>query len=970
MARLAISLAAFGLAHAALAQAPDPFWDGMNGRAPNPADDSVFIRGANGAYVNVRFTASAPYTLASPVSTLLPLISAGVKTLAAAPAGPAGIGLQSQYYAVAYLGNSGSVAFALVSGTGLVVDEVTSALAYKGSNAYTIGQDVNSVAFGDFNGDGNQDLAVAFDGEGNIQPGGIAILLGKSDGSFGNPVVYASGTPATHFAILDLNHDGILDIATVALNQTATVLLGKGDGSFNPLPSYAVGGSGHAIAIADVNGDGNPDLITGGVTGVLLGNGDGTFHPGTPLPAVASGNLLWAFAAGDLNGDGKMDLVYEDIQNQVVVPMFGNGNGGFQVGQAYMVSAFPDSIVLADYNNDSRLDIINGGGDQRVFSRPNNSFNIDILINNGDGTFQGAPAYFALPNAEAGAGFSLISGMAVGNFGGGSPGILASQAGVLTLIRGGPKGALQTPQAVAYSGPVGAIAAGDFNNDGAADAAVASGSTVAILLSNSSGGLTPEANVSVGGSSPEALATGDFNGDGYLDLAALTPGSLAVLKGDGDGTFQPLATIPAGSTPLTLAAADVNGDKKLDLVFSEAGSNGAAGGVYVALNQGGGAFHSPGIVFPGSFPTFAIGDVNGDGHPDLLATSETGNGETALYYLQGNGDGTFQSPVEIISSQDTDNAVLVQDFNGDGHPDLVIAHQTSNTTFLAGNGDGTFYEITSPTVLRASEQPTFLATADLNGDGKPDLVVGGLTIVELLAKTAPSADVYSAAVPDSRTLAPGSLASAFGTDLANSSPGSSSLPLPTIFGGTTVSVVDASGVTSFAPLLYVATGQVNFEVPAGIATGPAQVVVTSGDGIISTGNVEIQPVAPGLFTFNSGGLAAAYVIVYHPDGTNAFEPVYAVGSGGALIASPVSLGSAGDQAYLFLFGTGFDAARTPTVSVGGSTLPVAYAGPQGGYAGLDQANILLPGSLAGKGKVSIALTVNGLAANAVNITIQ
>jgi uncharacterized protein (TIGR03437 family) len=98
--------------------------------------------------------------------------------------------------------------------------------------------------------------------------------------------------------------------------------------------------------------------------------------------------------------------------------------------------------------------------------------------------------------------------------------------------------------------------------------------------------------------------------------------------------------------------------------------------------------------------------------------------------------------------------------------------------------------------------------------------------------------------------------------------------------------------------------------------------------------------------------------------------VYAVGSGGALVANPVSLGSPSDKAYLFLFGTGFDKAGTATVSVGGSSLSVAYAGPQGTYVGLDQANILLPNSLAGAGNVTVTLTVSGLAANAVNITIQ
>jgi uncharacterized protein (TIGR03437 family) len=165
---------------------------------------------------------------------------------------------------------------------------------------------------------------------------------------------------------------------------------------------------------------------------------------------------------------------------------------------------------------------------------------------------------------------------------------------------------------------------------------------------------------------------------------------------------------------------------------------------------------------------------------------------------------------------------------------------------------------------------------------------------------------------------------------------------------------------------------VNFEVPPAAAIGAAQATITSGDGTKSTAVVNIEPVAPGVFELNSGGLAAADVIVYHADGTYTAENVYAVDSSGAIVASPVSLGSATDQAYLVLFGTGFQAAGTAgvKVSIAGNSVPVKYAGPQGGFVGLDQANVLLPVSLAGKGNVTIGLTANGLAANTVNITIQ
>ena len=220
-------------------------------------------------------------------------------------------------------------------------------------------------------------------------------------------------------------------------------------------------------------------------------------------------------------------------------------------------------------------------------------------------------------------------------------------------------------------------------------------------------------------------------------------------------------------------------------------------------------------------------------------------------------------------------------------------------------------------------------------------------------------------------LAPGSLASAYGTNLATSLFGSTPLPLPTGFGGTSVTIRDSSGATSVAPLLYVSTTQVNFLVPSSVATGAAQVTITSGDGKESLANAQIARVGPGLFTLNSAGLAAAYVVLYHANGTQTVEQVYTV-SNSSVVATQVSLGLVTDQAYLSLFGTGFQAAGTSgvRVSINGNNIPIQVAGAGGGFAGLDQVNVLLPNSLAGKGKVTIQLTANGAAANPVNLTIQ
>ena len=117
---------------------------------------------------------------------------------------------------------------------------------------------------------------------------------------------------------------------------------------------------------------------------------------------------------------------------------------------------------------------------------------------------------------------------------------------------------------------------------------------------------------------------------------------------------------------------------------------------------------------------------------------------------------------------------------------------------------------------------------------------------------------------------------------------------------------------------------------------------------------------------------AATAARYGADGSVTQLSVYAVNGSGAVVASPVSLGASTDQVYLTIYGTGLQDADTSgvTVSIGGVNAPVAYAGPQGNYAGLDQVNVLVPHSLAGAGNVTIQLTANGIAANPVQITIM
>jgi uncharacterized protein (TIGR03437 family) len=198
-------------------------------------------------------------------------------------------------------------------------------------------------------------------------------------------------------------------------------------------------------------------------------------------------------------------------------------------------------------------------------------------------------------------------------------------------------------------------------------------------------------------------------------------------------------------------------------------------------------------------------------------------------------------------------------------------------------------------------------------------------------------------------LAPQSIAVAFGADLAAAQ------------GATTVSVRDSGGTARAATLFYADALQAAFLIPAGTASGPATVNLTSGDGAVSTATVQISAVAPGLFSANANGqgVAAAYA-----DQDGSISPVFSCGSAPlSCVAVPIAL----NQTVLELYGTGIRGATSSvTCTIGGVAAPVLYAGAQGS-PGLDQVNVLLPASLANQGQLNIVLTVDGQAANTVTI---
>jgi hypothetical protein len=370
------------------------------------------------------------------------------------------------------------------------------------------------------------------------------------------------------------------------------------------------------------------------------------------------------------------------------------------------------------------------------------------------------------------------------------------------VLVGNGDGTFQAPRNFYTGGTPCSVAVGDVNGDGHLDIAVANdhGNNVTVLLGNGDGTFPATRNFPVG-RAPVSVAVGDFNRDGVPDLVTANSGSdnVSVLLGNGDGTFQPARNFPAGSAPSSVVVGDVNGDGLLDLiavgylwacdyythechVFDET--------VRVLLGNGDGTFQ-PARDFPaGDNPrSVALGDFNGDGHPDVVVANYLSNNVSLLL---GNGDGTFQPPRNFPAGR-YPYSVAVGDFNGDGFLDLAVANvQSNNLSVLLGNGDGTF----QPARNFPAAGTSFVTVADINRDGILDLVTTSSVLLGNGDGTFQSARNFSAG----RTPVSVAVADVNGDGLPD-------LAVTNLDSGTvTVLLGNGDGTFQTAPVSYVAGG--------------------------------------------------------------------------------------------------------------------------------------------------------------------
>jgi endoglucanase len=231
----------------------------------------------------------------------------------------------------------------------------------------------------------------------------------------------------------------------------------------------------------------------------------------------------------------------------------------------------------------------------------------------------------------------------------------------------------------------------------------------------------------------------------------------------------------------------------------------------------------------------------------------------------------------------------------------------------------------------------------------------------------------SAASSTGFVFAPDSLVSGYGSGLANETKLASTVPLPDSLSGVQLELTDSAGAKVFAPLVYVSPGQVNYLVPAEVASGKLDLALTNNRIVVSRGTLEVDRVSPSLFSANSDGrgIAAAQVVRVKADGTQVYEQVAAFDAvQGRYVPAPIDFGASTDRLFLVLYGTGFRNAAASSLQIGTAAVPLSYAGKQAQFSGLDQVNAELPRTLAAAGEVVVKFQADGRPANQVTLTFR
>ena len=578
---------------------------------------------------------------------------------------------------------------------------------------------LNTITAGDFTGDGLPDLAIA-----TQSPNSVAIELNLGSGQFAQPGSVGLA-PRNTPLLADLNGDGLPDVAIV--DGAGDILFRAGQpnqpGTFAPPVTVNPGDQSRAIAAVITNHGtllASVDANQNAVSLFAYGNGGWSL-----VGSLATGVEPAQIVAADLQGNGDDDLVIRNAGDGTLTVYMSDGNGVFQHPISLAVGPGIADVSVADVNQDGLLDILLAN---------QTAGEVEVILNQGAAGFGPPTLYQAGTGLSAvidGPGTTALSmfsqeatvGVAAAALtAGGAPDLVALNSGSDTLgvLEGLGAGRFANPTSVATNGPAIAVQIADFNQDGNPDLAILGPNGLSIWLGNGKGGFALASTYAVG-PDPTGLAIADSNGDKSPDLVVGNAfGDVLVLLSEGNGVFhQPMNT----DQNVGLAVGDLTGRDGPTLIFVDQArdrvivQNGPQGQPTVLADR------SNGLLVPG---TPVLADLNGDGIPDLIVPNSGGNNVLVYPGLPGGGFGPSLNNDNGFFTGTNPVSVVVADVNGDGRPDLIVANEGSNDVSILLNkplGAGAGFTFVQGPRLRVGAGPVGLLYGDFNGDHMPDIMV-------------------------------------------------------------------------------------------------------------------------------------------------------------------------------------------------------------------------------------------------------
>jgi uncharacterized protein (TIGR03437 family) len=875
---------------------------------------------------------------------------------------------------------------------------------------FNTGKGPTVVALADFDRDGNLDVAVA-----NATDRTVSVFRGDGSGrfltQFGTPAVVPVGV--TSLTIADFNTDGKPDLLVSGTEGTA-VLLNNGTRLLAGNPPLEGVTIVAPVVVADFDGNGTLDsansLTSFGVLDPiaflypLFGDGVGGFvsvsGPGSQLSPTP------AAVVGDFNGDGRQDvaLVANNSAGKFVQVSLNAGGGAFTwaTKAALPVGVIPSAAAAGDFNGDGKLDIAIAG-----------SGTLLVLLGDGKGNFNSSPTLLPLA-ADSGP-----QGIAVADLNGDGKLdiVIANSAGVTMFLGDGAGGFATAPGSpVSVGVQSSSVAVGDLNHDGIPDLIVGNlgGNDVSVFLgssrsSNAAFRLTAQ-RITISPASLTFFQSGPSAASQSISIAGASIGFSATVTSGGTwlqispATGAGPATLTASVNTAGLTSGSYNG--QITIAFNDGTPSQAIGVTltiavpaqievsstfleFIAERGSSPPAQSLQVTFSGATTTVVQGNA------PWLSVSQS-NAATLLISVNplGFANGAYEAVLAISAPGASTALVRVRMTVQDG-PQFLISTKQITFTYQAGrpnppaqtfsvNATGRHFSFTvasnqpwlsvtpqaamTPVFLNVMTSPAGMGTGVYDGiialsstdaTNSPQSVAVRL-IVQSSTPIFTASHILNAATLAPGPLAPGSLFTITGTNLAIATLRSSSTPLPTSIGETSVSF---GGIA--APLLYVSATQINGQVPFEVGLGQTAIVVTRAAIASAPAVVTIAQIAPGLFQTDSGRAAVlnqdgAANDVLNPAAPNSIISAFLTGQGAVdhpaatgwpALADPLSLTTSEVEAT-------FD---------GQTSAEVLFAGLAPTLVGVLQVNLRVP--VLSVGDHTLVVSINGMASNPAAVSI-